>query len=93
MNSCAVNAYLYGAIDCVILAFHILIKSKSTLCNFLKVKELLEWNRCDIWKLSGCNEIQTHNHLVRKWTLKPLGKLVTWLICVVSTYPAGVAGD
>ena len=33
-----------------------------------------------------CNRIQTHNHLVRKWTLSHLVKLAKWLSCVVSTY-------
>ena len=32
------------------------------------------------------NGICTHNHLVRKQTLKHLAKLAKWLSCVVSTY-------
>ena len=36
--------------------------------------------------LSDCNGTQTHNHLVRKRTLKHLAKLTKWLSWVVSTY-------
>ena len=41
------------------------------------------------WKfesISDCNGTWTHNHLVRKGTLKHLAKLAKWLRCVVSTY-------
>ena len=37
-----------------------------------------------------CNGARTHNHLVRKWTLNYLAKLVNLLSCVVSTYLYGV---
>ena len=30
----------------------------------MNVKELLAWNRHDIWRLSDCNGTRTHNHLV-----------------------------
>ena len=40
--------------------------SESTLCSCLNVKELLAWNSREIWSLSDCNGIRTHNHLVRK---------------------------
>ena len=52
----------------VAYAFH----SKSTKYVFLKIKELLAWNRRDSWCLSGSNEIQTYNDLVRQWTLNHL---------------------
>ena len=35
--------------------------------------------RCNIWKLSDCNRIWTHNYLVCKWTLKYYTKLVKYL--------------
>ena len=50
--------------------------SESTLCSYLDIRELLARNRCDIWKLSGCNGIQIHSHLVCKWTLNHLATLV-----------------
>ena len=34
------------------------------------IKELFAQNRRDIWILSDCNEIRTHNNFVRKQTLK-----------------------
>ena len=36
-------------------------------------------NRRDIWSLSDCNGIRTHNHLVRKRTLNYLMKLTEWV--------------
>ena len=53
--------------------------TESTLCSCLNVKELLAWNRPDIWRLSDCNGIQIHNHLVCKWKLNRLTKLAKWL--------------
>ena len=52
----------------VALAF----QSESTLCSYLNVKELLAWNRRDIWSLSDSNRIRTHNHLLCKRTLNHL---------------------
>ena len=49
----------------VTYAFH----SESTPYSCLNVKELLAWNRREIWSLSDCNWARTHNHLVRKRTL------------------------
>ena len=51
----------------------------------LNIKELLAWNRRDIWSLRDCNGTRTHNHLVCKGTLNYLAKLATWLSCVAST--------
>ena len=65
------------------------LKSESTFCNFLNVKEILDQNMCDIWKLSDSNETRTHSHLVRKATLTHLAKQAKWLSCVVSTYLHG----
>ena len=57
-------------------------QSESTLYSCLNVKELLARSRRKIWSLSDCNGTQTHNHLVRKRTLKHLVKLASlakWL--------------
>ena len=45
----------------------------------LNDKQLLAWNRCEIWSLSDCNWTQTHNHLVHKRTLNYLAKLAKCL--------------
>ena len=37
--------------------------SEKTLCSCLNVKEFLARNRCDIWKLSGCNGIRERGFL------------------------------
>ena len=50
-------------------------QSESTLYSCLSVKELLAWNRCNIWSLSDCNEIRTHSHLVCKQIFNYLAKL------------------
>ena len=54
-------------------------QSESTLYSSLNVKELPARSRRKIWSLSDCNWTQTQNHLVRKWTLNDLAKLVQWL--------------
>ena len=64
-------------------------QSESTLYSCLNVKELLAWNRREIWNLSDCNWTRTHNHLGCKQTLYHLVKLAKWLSCVVSTYLYG----
>ena len=61
-------------------------QSETTLYICLKVKELLARNRRNSWSLSDCNGTRTHNHLVRKRTLRTLAKLTKWLSWVVSTY-------
>ena len=50
-------------------------ESKSTLYTSLNVKEVLAWNRRDIWSLSDRNGIRTHNHLVCLQTLNHLVSL------------------
>ena len=52
--------------------------SESILCSCLNVKELLAQNRHGIWSLSDCNRTRIHNHLICKWTLYHLAKLL-WL--------------
>ena len=53
---------------------------------FLNAKEFLAWSRRHVWSLSDSNEIRTHNHFVRKWTLNHLAKLASlgkWLsVCL-----------
>ena len=85
--SCVVSTYLYAAFVCVFLSFQIhylewvytlqLPECQETLCSkeewYLKVK----WLQQDIWKLSDCNRIQSHNHLVCKYTLDHLAKHLT----------------
>ena len=61
-----------------------------TLYICLNVKEHLAQNRRDIWSLSDCNGIETHNHLVHKETLNNLAKLTKWLNWVESTYLYGI---
>ena len=56
----------------MILSCHIGFQSESTFCSYLNVKELLAWNRRDIWNLSDSNRIRTHNHLLCKQTLNHL---------------------
>ena len=51
---------------------------------WMSVKALLETHH--IWSLSDGSGIQTHNHLVLKWILNHVAKLVKWLSCVVTTY-------
>ena len=62
---------------------------ESTLYSWLNVKEILIWNRRNIWILSDCNRIRTHYHLIRKRTLNHLAKLAKWLSFVASTYLYG----
>ena len=60
-----------------------LLQSESPLYSSLNVKELLARNRRDIWSLSDSNRTRnhshlvtrSHNHVVRKRTLKGLAKL------------------
>ena len=69
-------------IDCMFL-YHVTctFQSKSTLCSYLNIKELLAWSRHNIWSLSDCNATATHNHLVCKWTINHLAKLATAELC------------
>ena len=46
-----------------------------TFYSCLNVKELLTWNRRNIWSLVERNEIRTHNLFVSKQTLNYLAKL------------------
>ena len=69
---------IHGRVDCMLLSCHVIIMSRwrfrvnLTLCSYLNVKELLAWNRRDIWSLSDSSRIRTHNHLLCKRTLNHL---------------------
>ena len=52
--------------DCMLYHVMYVSQSESTLYSCLNVKELLTWNRCNIWELGDCNRTGTHNHLVCK---------------------------
>ena len=84
--SWVVSTYLYGAFDCIFLSCHVRVWEWLPLYSCLNVKELLARKRRHIWRLSDCNGIRTHNHLVRKRTSNHLAKLSKWLNWVVSTY-------
>ena len=73
--SCVVSTYLYGAFDCIIMSrTSFRVNPHSIVC--LNVKGLLARSRRNIWSISDSNVIWTHNHLVRKRTLKHLVKPV-----------------
>ena len=77
--------------DCIVCSYHVTdaFHSESILYNCLNVKELFAQKRQEIWSLKDCNGTRTHNHLVRKRTLKYLTKLAKWWSCVTSTYLCG----
>ena len=90
--SCVVITYLYGAFDCMLssitwssMSFR--VNPHSKVC--LDVKELLARRRHHICSSGDSKEIQSHNHLVHKWTLNHLAKLTKWLCCIVSSYLYG----
>ena len=58
-----------------------LFQSESTIFSFPNLKDVLPINRRDNERLSECRGSQTHNQLVRKWTINYLIKLATWLSC------------
>ena len=44
--------------NCMLLSYHVRFQNKSTLYSCLNVKELLAWNRCDIWILTLSNFLE-----------------------------------
>ena len=68
---------------------HFRVNSHSIFAWMLRNSLLVTLKRHHIWSLSDCNKTQTHNHVVRKWTLKHLAKLTKWLSWIVSTYLYG----
>ena len=87
-NNSAVLWVLICTMHLTVCSYHAMyaFQSEFTLYNCLNVKELLAWNRRDIWNLSDCNGTRTYNHLVCKWILNHLARLAKWLSCVVNTY-------
>ena len=72
-------------------------QSKSTLHSCLNVKELLAWNRREIWSLSDCYWTRTHNHLVRERILDHSGQfgqiflifpnfLISWVLPFINSW-------
>ena len=59
-------------------------QSESTLYSWLIVKEILPQSRREIWTLSDCNWIWTHDYLVRKRTLN---HGVPWSMSSLTTQP------
>ena len=76
--------YLSCMVHLIVCSDHVTyaFQSESTLCSFLNLKELLAWNRREIWSLSDDNWTRTHSHLVRKWTLNHLAKLANCVLIV-----------
>ena len=54
-------------------------QSESALCCCMNGKELRAWSRPKISNLNDCNWTRTWNHLVCKWTVNHLAKLVECL--------------
>ena len=65
--------------NCMLYVAYV-FQSESTLYSCLNVKELLAWKKRDIWSLGDSNAVQTHNHLVRKWTPYHLTKQTTKMV-------------
>ena len=83
------NEFFFIQIVIKVVKYSYVFHSESTLYSCLNVKELLAQNTHNIWSLSDCNRIGTHNHLAHKQTFNHLAKLVKWLSSVVSTYLFG----
>ena len=87
--SCVMSTYLYGAFDCIFFLCNAHVLERIYILHCLNFKERLARKRRNIWRLSECNGIRTHNYLVCKWILNHLAKPAKWLSCVVSTYRFG----
>ena len=59
--ACGCN-FDYSHQNCMACYSHVTyeFQSESKLCICLNVREILAWNRCQIWRLSDSNEIRTH---------------------------------
>ena len=67
------------------LWLHVIIMSHTRFrvnLHSIVANELLARNRGVIWSLSKCNKTRTHNHLVRKQTLKHLAKIASLAKCL-----------
>ena len=69
---------LLNILDCMFCHVTYTFQSEFTLYRCLNVKKLLARSRHKIWSLSECNWTWTQNHLVHKWTLNHLAKLVEY---------------
>ena len=89
--SCCECEYLY--VRCIWL--YVIIMSRTSLrvnpdsIARLNFKKHFAWSRGHIWTSTDSNEIQTHNHLVRKRTGNNLAKVTKWLSWVARTYMYG----
>ena len=66
--SCTVSSYLYDELGWCFyhVTYALWVNQHSEWVDlYLNVKELLAWNRLDIWRLSDCNRTRTHNQLIR----------------------------
>ena len=77
------STHLYSAFDCIFLSCHVWLSKLITLYSSLNVEELFARNKHKVWMLIDFNGTQTHNSLVRTWTLNIFAKLAKWLRCVL----------
>ena len=63
---------------CVIIMSRTIFRVNPHSIICLNVNKLLARSRRYVWSSSDTNEIQIHNHLVRKGTLNHLAKLAIW---------------
>ena len=61
--------------DCMLLLCLYAFQGESALYSWPNIKELLSWNRRDVWRLSDSNGIRIHNHLICKRTLNNLANM------------------
>ena len=64
--SCAVNLYLYGALDCMLLSCQLRISEWMDTLYFPECQVTLPQKRRYIWSLIDCKETRSHILLVRK---------------------------
>ena len=89
--SFVVNISLQDAFKCMSLSCHQRVSERIYTCLVVWISRnslIKKWG--NIWRLSGCNWIRTHNHLLCERTLIHLAKLVKWLSCALSNYLSGL---
>ena len=72
------SPYLYGAFDSMLSSCHLRVSEwirEYKLCSCLNAKELLAWNKCDIWSLR--NGTRTYKLLAHKHTVNCTVKIGT----------------
>ena len=68
--------YVYQVeLDSVFLSRQFYVLNEQILLNCKNLKDLLARNKPDIWKLSDCNWIRTHSHLIGTQTLYHMASL------------------